>query len=163
RPVRPPRLPPTPWPVGVPMTVPARPTAPAILTTAHVPPEPILPPRQHKKRVLPYSSAQRVAGYLALCLLTFLIPCGLLGPVLGRAVNAQLSVRLLVGIQVLFLLVAGGYWLVLEWKRRREQAEANQDYEEEQRERRRLARAQLEAWERKLNAAVTAAENQYRP
>jgi DNA-binding helix-hairpin-helix protein with protein kinase domain len=90
-----------------------------------------------------------------------LLPCCLIGPVVGKALALRASGPVLVGAEFVLLVAAALWWLVLEWKRRAEQAEGNTAYEEEQRERRRLAREQLEAWERKPAATVAAAQRQY--
>jgi DNA-binding helix-hairpin-helix protein with protein kinase domain len=155
---------PIPWPKTIPSVIPSKPIKPAILTSSHIPPEPVLPPVKFARTVLPYSPIQRVAAYVVMGLFAFLLPCGFVGPVIGQTVfgGPKLSARLVFGIELLLLFSAMLWWFIHELRRRMAQYEKNQFYEAERRERRRLAREQHADWERKLNEAVTKAEKQYR-
>lgn len=153
---------PTPWPLST--NIPIYPVKPSILTSP--PPFPVFqpPPAKFKKRVIPMDSSHKIIAAIAHI---FLVPAPLLiglGVVNG-ATGAGIFTVVFFITSGLFLLTGAisyaTWWGVLEIKRRKEEANINQDFEQERVDHMNLEREHIDFHTRSFNKNQTKANAAY--
>lgn len=139
------------WPAHLPQNVPAEPSYPTIITNPPSPPAPHLPAQRHQLAAYPATGMQRGCQMTTICSIAGFIPSVLGGAILGQFAGRAAIGAFALGIGVFSVaVVAGIFWIWLEWNRRRIEAELNVEYYYEQKERKREATAQLIAWQERL-------------